>query len=45
VIPNQLALSFAGDAYDDRERLKHPADADALKAMVRQLIDTAQNMM
>jgi NAD(P)H-dependent FMN reductase len=45
VIPNQLALSFAGDAYDDRERLKHPADADALKTMVRQLIDTAQNMM
>lgn len=45
VIPNQLALSFAGDAYDDRERLKHPADADALKAMARQLIDTAQNMM
>ncbi|MEH6951900.1 hypothetical protein V4R08_11270 [Nitrobacter sp. NHB1] len=29
--PNQLALSFAGDAYDDMERLKHPADADALK--------------
>jgi NAD(P)H-dependent FMN reductase len=45
VIPNQLALSFAGDAYDDRERLKHPADAEALKAMARQLIDTAQNMM
>ncbi|MBN9005330.1 MAG: NAD(P)H-dependent oxidoreductase [Rhizobiales bacterium] len=45
VIPNQLALSFAGDAYDDRERLKHPADADALKAMARQLIDAAQNMM
>ena len=45
VIPNQLALSFAGDAYDDMESLKHPADADALKAMVRQLIAVAQNMM
>lgn len=45
VIPNQLALSFAGEAYDDMERLKHPADADALRAMVRQLIDAAQNMM
>ncbi len=42
VIPNQLALSFAGEAYDDMERLKHPADADALRAMVRQLIDAAQ---
>ena len=43
VIPNQFALSFAGDAYDDMERLKHPADADALKAVVRQLIDVAGN--
>jgi chromate reductase len=45
VIPNQLALSFADDAYDDMERLKHPADAVALKAMVRQLIDVAGNRM
>ena len=45
VIPNQLAVSFADDAYDDMERLKHPADADALRAMVRQLIDVAENMM
>lgn len=45
VIPNQLALPFADEAYDDRERLKHAADADALKAMVRQLIDMAQHMM
>src|SRR5688500_7530311 len=45
VIPNQLALSFAGEAYDDNERLKHSADGDALKAMVRQLIDFSQRMM
>ena len=45
VIPNQLALPFAGDAYDDMDRLKHPADMDALKAMVRQLIDVSQRMM
>src|ERR1700709_1990593 len=45
VIPNQLALSFAGEAYDDRDRLKHPADIEALKAMVRQLIDVSQRMM
>jgi chromate reductase len=44
VIPNQLALSFAGEAYDDAEKLKHKADADALRAMVTQLIDVAQHM-
>jgi hypothetical protein len=41
VIPNQLALSFAGEAYDDMERLKRSADVDALKKMVRQLITIA----
>jgi chromate reductase len=45
VIPNQLALSFAGEAYDDNERLKHSADSEALKAMVRQLIDFSQRTM
>src|ERR1700758_2975722 len=39
VIPNQLALAFADEAYDDRERLKHPPDIEAMAAMVRQLID------
>src|SRR5229473_5275022 len=28
VIPNQLALSFADQAYDDMDRLKHPADIE-----------------
>jgi NAD(P)H-dependent FMN reductase len=45
VIPNQLALSFAGHAYDDRDRLKHSPDAEALKALVRQLIEFSQHMM
>ena len=45
VIPNQLALSFADDAYDDMDRLKHAADIEALQALVRQLIDVAQRMM
>ena len=45
VIPNQLALSFAGEAYDDMDRLKHPADIETLGAMVRQLIDVSQRMM
>ena len=45
VIPNQLALSFATTAYDDMDRLKNPADTQALKALVRQLIDVCQRMM
>jgi len=45
VIPNQLALSFANEAYDDMDRLKHPADIEALKALVWQLIELAQRMM
>jgi NAD(P)H-dependent FMN reductase len=45
VIANQLALSFAGEAYDDMDRLKLPADIEALNALVRQLIDITQRMM
>lgn len=45
VIPNQLTLSFADDAYDDTDHLKHPADADAMHAMARQLVEVAQQMM
>jgi chromate reductase len=45
VIPNQLALSFADQAYDDMDRLKHPNDIEALNALVRQLIDVSQRMM
>lgn len=45
VVPNQLALSFADEAYDDTDRLKQPADIEALKALVRQLIDFSQRMM
>ncbi|KAA0077834.1 NAD(P)H-dependent oxidoreductase [Tardiphaga sp. P9-11] len=44
VIPNQLTLAFADEAYDDMDRLKHAADKDAMAAMVRQLIDVAQQM-
>src|SRR3984957_11012487 len=44
-IPNQLALAFAGEAYDDMDRLKHPADIETLGALVRQLIDVSQRMM
>ncbi|MGJ4940985.1 NADPH-dependent FMN reductase [Bradyrhizobium sp. HKCCYLS1011] len=44
VIPNQLALSFADQAYDETDRLKQPQDIDALDALVRQLIAFAQQM-
>ena len=45
VIPNQLSLSFAPEAYDDMDRLKQPADIEAQKALVRQLIEISQHMM
>lgn len=45
VIPNQLALSFADQAYDDADHLKNPGDAALLQAMMKQLIDVAQHMM
>jgi chromate reductase, NAD(P)H dehydrogenase (quinone) len=45
VIPNQLSLPFATDAYDDMDRLKQPPDIDAQDAMVRQLIEISQHMM
>ncbi|OAF09149.1 MULTISPECIES: NADPH-dependent FMN reductase [Bradyrhizobium] len=45
VIAGQLALAFADQAYDDMDRLKSQADIDALKELVRQLIDVSQRMM
>jgi chromate reductase, NAD(P)H dehydrogenase (quinone) len=45
VVANQLALSFADEAYDDMDRLRKEADIEAMKAMVRQLIDVSQHMM
>lgn len=45
VIPNQLALSFADSAYDDRDRLKRADDLEALDALVRQLIEFSHRTM
>jgi NAD(P)H-dependent FMN reductase len=45
VVPSQLALPFAEEAYDDKDRLKRPGDIEALGAMVRQLIEFSQRMM
>lgn len=45
VIASQFALSFADQAYDDMDRLNNQADSDALKELVRELIDVSQRMM
>jgi NAD(P)H-dependent FMN reductase len=45
VTPNQLALSFADQAYDEMDRLKKEADIEAMKALVRQLIEMSQKTM
>ena len=45
VIPKQMALSFAGQAFDDMDRLKDPADAELLRGTLCQLIAAAQQMM
>jgi hypothetical protein len=44
VIPTQLSLSFADQAYDDMDRLRPGNDRDMLTAMARQLIEVAQQM-
>jgi chromate reductase, NAD(P)H dehydrogenase (quinone) len=45
VIPNQLALSFADQAYDEMDRLRKEADIEALKGLVRQLIEMSEKTM
>jgi len=45
VIPKQMALSFADEAFDEIGGLRDPADAELLRATLRQLIDAAQRMM
>jgi NAD(P)H-dependent FMN reductase len=45
VIPSQLALSFAGQAYNDMDRLKNSADIEAMNALVNQLIEVSERMM
>jgi chromate reductase, NAD(P)H dehydrogenase (quinone) len=45
VIPSQLALSFADQAYNDMDRLKNSADIEAMKALVKQLIEVSERMM
>lgn len=45
VVPKQMALSFADQAFDEMDRLKEPGDAEMLRGTLRQLIDVAQQMM
>lgn len=45
VIPKQIALSRAAEAFDEMGALKDPNDADLLRGTMRQLIDVAQRMM
>ena len=44
VIPLQFALSAADQAFDENEQLKDARDAAGLRALVRQLINVAQQM-
>lgn len=45
VIPKQMALSFADQAFDEMDRLKDPSDAEMLRGTLRQLIEAAQQTM
>lgn len=45
VIPQQVSLSFADQAFDDMDRFKDERDAIMLRTTARQLIDVAQQMM
>ena len=45
VIPQQMSLSFADQAFDDMDRFKDERDAIMLRGVARQLIDVAQQMM
>lgn len=45
VIPKQMALSFADQAFDEMDRLKDSSDAEMLRGTLRQLIEAAQQTM
>lgn len=45
VVPKQMGLSFADQAFDEMDRLKNTADAELLRGTLRQLVDVAQQMM
>jgi len=45
VIPQQMALSEADQAFDEMDRFKDERDTRSMQAMVRGLIDAAQRMI
>ena len=45
VIPEQIAVANAGDAFDDMDDLKDPNLAGSLKAAVRRLVELARAMI
>jgi len=45
VIPEQIAVANAGDAFDDMDDLKDPNLAVSLKAAVRRLVELARAMI
>jgi hypothetical protein len=45
VIPDQIAIGNADHAFDDMENLKDTKTTGVLKALVRRLIDVAQQQM
>ena len=45
VIPKQVALSFADQAFDEMDRLKDSSDAEMLRGTLRQLVEAAQQTM
>lgn len=42
VIPDQIAIANAAEAFDDGDNLKDQSDAAAMKAMARRLVDLAR---
>jgi NAD(P)H-dependent FMN reductase len=45
VIPEQITIAFADNAFDDMDQLVDPRSATQLKTVVRRLIDYARMMM
>jgi chromate reductase, NAD(P)H dehydrogenase (quinone) len=45
VIPQQMALSGADQAFDEMDNFKDERDTRSMQALVRGLIDAAQRMM
>jgi len=41
VIPEQIAVANAAEAFDEMDNLKDPSDAAAMKAMARRLVELA----